>query len=173
MFVITEDWFRTTQRQQQVFQSGVTQTQGNRGPEHKDGRISPITRLRLREQVSWLRASSPLSPFLPSDVPAPKGKGQGGPLPDPLDTRPEQGRGALTQGPGAKSCHLKSRCSLPISVTSPFLVPALLMMRPQSCIFCFLSVPSASRTRSKTPGTSVPSLGSWSACGWLKPLSLL
>ena len=90
MFVITKDWFRTTQRQQQAFQSGVTQTKGNRGPEHKHRRISPITWLTLREQVSWLRASSPLSPFLPPPaVPAPKGNA----LPDPLDTRPQQGSG--------------------------------------------------------------------------------
>lgn len=55
----------------------------------------------------------------------------------------------------------------------PLLVPALLMMRPQACIYCFLSVPSDSRIRLKTPGTSVSSLGPWSACGWLKPLSFL
>ena len=112
MFVITKDWFRTTQRQQQAFQSGVTQTKGNRGPEHKHRRISPITWLTLREQVSWLRASSPLSPFLP---PPPSLHPRATPCQTPWTHGHSREVGALTQGLGAKSCHLNSGCGLPIS----------------------------------------------------------
>ena len=118
MFVITKDWFRTTQRQQRAFQSGVTQTKGNRGPEHKHGRISPITRLMLREQVSWLRASSPLSPFLPLRRPCTQGGGAR-PCQTPWTHGHSREVGALTQGPGAKSCHLTSGCGLPISPLPP------------------------------------------------------
>lgn len=172
MSVITEDWFRTTQRQRQAFQSGVIQTKGNRGPERK--------RAELARYTADAAGTSFLAPGQLSSQPLPalrrphtQGEGAREAPARPPGHAAREGRGALTQGPGARSCHPKSRGSLPISVTSPFLVPALLMMRPQACIFCFLSVPSASRVRFKTPGTSVSSLGSWSACGWLKPLSFL